>query len=368
MAEVSSLNDPRPPFAHGCNYPWSTDGTTVFYGLDFGGNVWGSHLGVSTRRDAIIHDFAEMASLGFTVVRWFVFCDGRAGIVYDDAGIPADLDAYFFADLDAALEIAQGVGIALSLVLLDHRWMFRGLRDLIADETSGVLLEASLPAGRAHVLIDAAGQDRLFDRVFTPIVRRYSPSGARADLASALFAYELMNEPDFVIEEWEQDLSAEVTMPIRFAVFGELVARLSDLVHRHSTARTTLAAARLRNLWAWDDPALGLDFIQVHSYPDLRHPRRDEDVYGRAARALGCSRQVVLGEFPGNGPSQHPPWSSPPPWTLGEYLEFALGNGYAGAWPWSFSGTDAYGRLPSAALGDFARLHPLVVNSRARTS
>ena len=36
-------------FSHGCNYPWSTDGQTVFYGLDFGANVWGSHLGVSTR-------------------------------------------------------------------------------------------------------------------------------------------------------------------------------------------------------------------------------------------------------------------------------------------------------------------------------
>ncbi len=36
-------------FAHGCNYPWSTDGQTVFYGLDFGANV-GVAPGVSTRR------------------------------------------------------------------------------------------------------------------------------------------------------------------------------------------------------------------------------------------------------------------------------------------------------------------------------
>ena len=44
-------------FIHGVNYPWSTDGQTIFYGLDFGANVWGSHLGVSTRRDAIARDF-----------------------------------------------------------------------------------------------------------------------------------------------------------------------------------------------------------------------------------------------------------------------------------------------------------------------
>ena len=67
-------------FLHGCNYPWSTDGTSVYYGMDFGANVWGSHAGVSTRRPQIAADFAQMASLGFTVVRWFVFADGRSGI------------------------------------------------------------------------------------------------------------------------------------------------------------------------------------------------------------------------------------------------------------------------------------------------
>ena len=72
---------------HGCNYPWSTDGTIVYYGLDFGANVWGSHLGVSTRRAAIERDFLQMADLGFTVARWFVFADGRAGIVFDESGL-----------------------------------------------------------------------------------------------------------------------------------------------------------------------------------------------------------------------------------------------------------------------------------------
>jgi hypothetical protein len=216
------------------------------------------------------------------------------------------------------------------------------------------------------VLVEPEGQNGLFDHVITPLVRRYGRSGARADLASSVFAYEFMNEPDFVIEEWEQDLSRDVPKPIRFAVLGEHVSRLSQLVHRESSARTTLAAARLRNLWAWDDEAFGLDFLQVHSYPDSVHPLRDEDVYGRPSDTLGCSRPVVLGEFPGNGPGQHPRWTSPPPWTLGDYLEFAVGHDYAGAWPWSFSGTDGYGTLPRKPLQKFARNHPDLVNIRAR--
>ena len=123
-----------------------------------------------------------------------------------------------------------------------------------------------------------------------------------------------------------------------------------------------MAAARLHNLWAWDDEALGLDFLQVHSYPDNHHPKRDSDVFGVRAVSLGMSKPIVLGEFPGDAPRQHPQGVSPPATTLDEYLEFALSAGYAGAWPWSFSGTDDYGRLPEEPLRAFARRHPEVVN------
>jgi hypothetical protein len=347
------------------NYPWSTDGQTVFYGMDFGANVWGSHLGVSTRRAAVERDFREMAALGFRVARWFVFCDGRAGIVYDDAGRPLGPDPHLFADMDAALEIARGAGMALDLVLFDHRWMFEGVRDRVADPITGDLLEARLPQGRAAVLHAPSGREALLDRVVRPLVRRYGRRGERADLAPHVFAYEFMNEPDFVIDEWERDVSSHVPRPLPFAVVGELIAGVSDIVHRHSAALTTLGGARLHNLWAWDDDALGLDLVQVHSYPDTRHPDRDADIVGMRAGSLGVRRAVILGEFPGNGPEQHPAGASPPSTTMEEYLEFAVAGGYAGAWPWSFSGTDAYGRLPEAPLRAFAQRHPDLVNPAA---
>jgi hypothetical protein len=350
---------------HGCNYPWSTDGVTVFYGLDFGANVWGSHLGVSTRRAAVARDFERMASLGFVAARWFVFCDGRAGIVYDDSGLPLGPDPHLFTDLDAALEIAREAGMRIDLVLFDHRWMFDGVRETIADPVTGDLLEARLPHGRARVLNSQAGRNALIDRLLVPLVRRYGPGGDRADLAEQVLAYEFMNEPDFIVEEWERDRSSHVARPLPFEALAELVSRLSAAVHQDSSALTTLGGARLHNLWAWDDDALGLDVLQVHSYPDVRHPKRDVDVYGVRASALGVRRPVILGEFPGNGPEQHPADASPPATTLEDYLEFAVRAGYAGAWPWSFSGTDAYGRLPEEPLRAFAERHPDVVNPRA---
>jgi hypothetical protein len=353
-------------FWHGCNYPWSTDGTHVYYGMDFGANVWGSHVGVSTRRAAIAADFAKMAALGFTVCRWFVFADGRSGIEYDDRGIPARPDPHFFKDLDAALGIARDVDIRLVLVLLDHRWMFEGVPDVIADPLTGALLEARLPDGRAQVLDTHAGREALLRNVIEPIVRRYGAAGERADVGSQILAFEFMNEPDFIVEEWERDLSTRVTRPLRFEALAELVSRTNELVHIHTGALTTMAAARLRNLWAWDDPELGVDFVQVHSYPDANHPARDADVFGMTASSLGLRKPIALGEFPGDGFRQHPTSASPPPTTLDEYLEFALSAGYLGAWPWSFSGTDAYGRLPETSLTNFARRHPELVNARAR--
>jgi hypothetical protein len=350
---------------HGCNYPWSREGAAVYYGLDFGGNVWGSHIGVSTRRPAVARDFAAMAALGFTVARWFVFCDGRAGIVFDDWGVPAGLDPHAWEDLDAALEIARHTGVRLDLVLLDHRWMFGGLHERIPDPVTGALHDARLPDGRSGTLLWADGRDALFDAVIRPIVTRYGPAGARRDLADQVLAYELMNEPDFVVEEWERDRSRRVRRALPFEVLAESVARLSAIVHTESAALTTIGCARLRNLWAWDADALALDVLQLHSYPDVRHPRRDVDVFGTPAHALGVRRGVILGEFPGNGPSQHPPGASPPEWTLDEYLEFAVANGYRGAWPWSFSGSDAYGPLPEAPLHRFAARYPALVNPRA---
>ena len=85
-------------------------------------------------------------------------------------------------DLDAALEIAAAHGIVLDLVLLDHPWMFSGVRATLPDPATGGALEARLPRGRAHVLHSEAGRRALFAHVLEPLVRRYGAGGERADL------------------------------------------------------------------------------------------------------------------------------------------------------------------------------------------
>jgi hypothetical protein len=180
--------------------------------------------------------------------------------------------------------------------------MFEGVRETIADPATGTLLEVRLPDGRSRVLRDRIGRESLLRAVFEPLLGRYGRSGERSDLGTQILAVEFMNEPDFVVEEWERDLSLACPRPLPFAVLAELVTRLNEMVHTHTGALTTIGCARLHNLWAWDDPALELDFLQLHSYPDLKHPERDADVFGKPVAMLGMRKRVVLGEFPATAP------------------------------------------------------------------
>jgi hypothetical protein len=164
-----------------------------------------------------------------------------------------------------------------------------------------------------------------------------------------------MNEPDFVVDEWERDLSSRVRRPLQFDLLAALVSRLSEIVHaEHPDALTTIGCARLHNLWAWDNDALGLDVLQVHSYPDVDGKEPGGDVLGTPAQALGVRRPVIIGECPAN--------------RIGEYLEFVLDAGYAGAWPWSFSGTDPQGRVREEPLRAFAARHPGLVNPKSQVT
>ena len=359
----------RRSYWHGCNYPWSFDGTTAFYGLDFGANVWGSHLGVSTRRDAVA---ARLRGDGAARLhrRALVPASATAAAASSTtiAGCPRGSTPTCSRDLDAALEIAVGTGVRVAFVMLDHRWMFEGLTGAVVRPGDG-----RQPPGHAAGWPRRAcccvpeGRDALFARVLEPDRRDATARPARArDLAAGVAAYELMNEPDFVVDEWEADLSRHVPRPLPFAIAGGAGRALQ----RRWCTRTALRDDHARwrpaaqPVGVGGSRALGLDLLQVHSYPDLRHPARDADIFGTPAASHAARRPLLLGEFPGNGPQRHPPRATPPPTTLDDYLEFAVAEGYAGAWPWSFSGTDDYGPLPLEPLARFARAHPELVNPR----
>lgn len=285
----------------GINYPWTGYQGRPNYGCDFGRNRWNSHAGVTAHLDDVRDDFAVMSRGGIDVVRWFVFTDGRGGIEWSDRGELHGFADRFVDDMDGALEIASAANVRVCLVLLDFSWL---------DD----------PARRFAL------ESRAFaERIVEPLVDRY---GAM----DVVHSFDIINEPD-----WRPEWPVEQLR----AFAGDVAAR----IHARSRALVTIGGARVSGIREWDHPDYGLDFIQVHSYPDVRYPSRDETVFGRTAASFGVSKPILIGECPWN-PRAHPDGHLSPAYTIDDYLRLARDGGYMGAWPWSFKGVDAFGAVP----------------------
>ena len=304
----------------GINYPWTRFEGRANYGCDFGRNRWGSHTGVSANAAAVKADFAAMAAAGLEVARWFVFTDGRGGLEWHERdGTLAGIEPTFFDDMTAAIDIAAAAGVRLCLVLLDFSWF---------DDPH-----------RRLQLLDRSGGSAFVERVLDALLDRYHS-------CATVHSFDLINEPDWVIAELATDPRRAAWPLDRLRQFCALMSRR---IRARSNTPLTLGGGRLINVREWDHPSYDLDFIQVHTYPDVRHPDREAPLIGTRVEELGVSRPVLIGEFPSD-PRQHPEAHLSPAYTLGDYLRLAREGGYLGAWPWSFQGTDAFGRVDLAAM------------------
>lgn len=298
----------------GINYPWTIYDGRANYGCDFGRNKWDSHTGVTAHADDVRADFAAMAAAGMAVTRWFVFTDGRGGIRWTGDGGIAGVDAEFFQDMDAAIEIAASSGVRLCLVLIDYLWFHDPQRRL--------------------ALLDRGGASAFLDHVIDPLLDRYGT-------ATAIHSFDLINEPDWVITELATDAHRAVWPLQRLRTFAGM---MSARIRARSSALITLGGGRVAPVREWDDQAYALDFLQVHSYPDVRYPHRDETVFGRTAASFGLRKPLLIGECPSH-PRLHPAGHLSPAYSLEDYLNLARTGGYLGAWPWSFKGVDPFGAV-----------------------
>lgn len=273
-----------PKFLVGANLPW------LHYGIDFGANAWSREGGVSQPEQLRELDatFEKLAASGVTAVRWFLFCDGRAGIEFGPGGRPHRIDGFVFRDIDAALACAQRHGQRIMFVLLDFVWCDP------ARVVNGVQL-----GGRSVILQDAEARRALLDKVLRPVLTHYGHE-------PAILAWDVINEP-----EWIRTLTSEQL----YEFLGEAVS----LVHANATQPVTIGSAGAR--WRSFYEGLDLDFYQVHWYDALTgQPPLETPV-----AELGFDRPVLLGEFPTLGSHRSMP----------AILDAAHAAGYAGAFYWS---------------------------------
>jgi hypothetical protein len=293
----------------GINYPWTVFEGKPNYGCDFGRNKWDSHAGVTSHLGDVRADFAEMSAMGVEVARWFVFTDGRGGVEWNASGEIVGLAEKFDDDMSAALEIAAAARVRLCLVLVDFAWLDDPVRRLALES----------PA--------------FADRVLDPFLERFGRS-------DAIHSFDIINEPDWVTEGLATN-PRRGTWPVdRLRSF---VGSIAQRIRQQSTALVTLGGGQVKFAKEWDAADYGLDFVQVHSYPDVRYQDRDDSLFGRSAADFELTKPLLIGEFPSN-PRAHPEGHLSPAYTLDDYLELAREGGYLGAWPWSFKGVDAFGK------------------------
>ncbi|MGE0813869.1 MAG: hypothetical protein AB7O28_03355 [Vicinamibacterales bacterium] len=316
------------------NYPWHR------YGGDFGPTVWGPADGVRQHAAVIADDLAAIASAGLAAVRWFVFTDGRGGLILDRRGWPAGLHEETLEDLDALLALALAAGVRLVPVLFDHTLAFE------PSVHAGVRL-----GGHQDWLADPEGQARVLEAVVAPLARRYGTRGAAASLGQAVYAWDLVNEPDWIVAEMHP--GARVARPVPFDVLAAWVRAAAAEFHARGDGLVTLGSARLRFARWWDQASLGLDFLQAHCYYD---PDHDVDLLDLPAGGMGLAHPIVVGECSARGDAADERRGRPP-LTVAGLAHAARARGFTGAWPWSWRGGDAHGRLAPGDLGPLRAAH-----------
>jgi hypothetical protein len=287
-------------FLVGANLPW------LQYGCDFGANAWQPDGGLASagRRAQLDAALARLGERGLSMIRWFLLCDGRAGVRFAADGSAAGLDDAFWRDLEAAVEAARRHHLAVVFVLFDFWWWRR------RRHSSGVACGGHRRAG-------APGPRRaaLIERVVAPIL-------ARCAAEPAIAAWDVVNEPEWVTfgHGTVNPLTAVTPRDMR-GFIGACV----ETVHAQTRQPATVGLASWRGLRLVR--GAGLDIYQVHWYDRLE---RVAPLAHPLARRL--DRPVWLGEFPTVGSAR----------TVPEILEAARSAGYAAALGWSAESVDRW--------------------------
>ena len=268
-----------------------------------------------------MYRFSVIRECGVSVVRWFLFADGRGGFETEQ-GIPRRPDQFLLNDIAAALRLAENHELKLCFSLIDYRWLQERFHSLT-------------PSANARVLQFAAGREAFLQNILIPIFNEF-----RAH--PALFAWEVANEPEWAIHEFHRDAAAK----LRLSDFRAYAAEIVQAIHEFGHVPATLGSARLLWLRAWSE--LHLDFYQAHYYPGSELDT-DTKFHDLLAVADSLDKPLWLGELPARDPSS-------PGYSLENALTHCRKAGLYGAaiWRWTQpepSGTDTHiGAIEPAVL------------------
>jgi len=212
----------------GVNLPW------INYGWDVGRNPWGGrHGGFSSNREKLREDFLLLRENGVRLVRIFVFCDLRSGIVFDESGVPSGFDGFVEKDFSVLLDAAAESGLSLIPVLFDYT---------IAD---GVEAEENVRVGEFQTVFTDPVKKKMLLKIFRGFFRKFAGH-------PSVFAWDIINEPEHITAVPEKDMHeflADFIRLIRGSVPG---------------TRVTVGLLNRADMNRWEK--CGLDIYQFHYF------------------------------------------------------------------------------------------------------
>ena len=201
-------------------------------------------------------EMKDAAGLGIHYLRWWLFADGRAGLVFDSNGFVVGLEDRFLADLDELIRLCRSARTYLVLTLFDFLWGAQ------AQTLDGVQL-----FGRADLLTDPDKRRSLLDNGVAKVFDRLASANEVAIL-------DLFNEPEWLLSDVmippgkrppEIAPGGVIDLATMKAFFAELVQLHRDTGLQQKQLLTVGSASpRWAGLWVDLGTDLRLDMVQFH--------------------------------------------------------------------------------------------------------
>lgn len=302
----------------GVNYPWFD------YGWDFGLGPPAWRSGRATPRwfDQIDGHLDKFRDVGIGVVRWFILADGLTYGSGDDAPRPDGsfdppaLEAEFLEHFEELLRrfartaTAEAQPLQLLPVLID----FHFCQDSMPADPGWV------KQGRADAIRDPLKRSRFLTAVLDPLLQ------ASARHPDAIYAWELINEPDWITKGWHFSLGHSPVSELAMKEF------LEDGKQRIRAAgfKPTIGFGSIDTL---RQSGVTAEINQFHYYPDGRptlEPHRFDPRF-----------PGIIGEFATATTDVWPDLSTDLQ-SVADRLQLAAERGYPLAIPWSFLAQDQH--------------------------
>lgn len=328
----------------GVNYPW------LDYGWDFG---LGPPEWRGTRQsprwvepiDAHLERFRD---LGISVVRWFILADGLTYGTGDQAPRPDEagndwrfdpppLTEDFLNHFDTLLQrfaqtaTSTSPPVQLLPVLVDFHFCDAGMRPVEHVDPFDPLQVRPDPAwvkqGRSDAIRDPVKRTRFLTAVLDPLLR------VSAGHRQVIYAWELINEPDWITKGWQRNPFAHTPIPedamLEFLEDGKQRIRAAGF-------KPTIGFASVRSL---QKSGVTAEINQFHYYPNGRHRLERHPFDPQFPGIIGEFATVttdVWPDLPGDRQS------------VAHRLQLAEAQGYPLALPWSFLAKDRHTGWSSA--------------------